>query len=250
MKELFEMIGKALLIFAAVTFSAGLLITNIDLAHYGVRSFSLDRPEYILVGAVWGTFTLLLCVPALAAIRIGITRFTDFLRPNSGVPVLMAIALTTFFIRWLLPDLGPYDHLFPWVVIAGTEIILLASVILGPGIPNANRSDFISHRTRQGLCLAWMGCISLPGYAVGFFPDIKPEFGGGVHPKAILLLRLPDKTTPEQISGIVRPIQVHDLTTEVVTVLLIEGDYVAVTAGRYSRAILVSKSLVGAIAYR
>jgi hypothetical protein len=90
----------------------------------------------------------------------------------------------------------------------------------------------------------------LPTYAQVFFPTIKPQFGGGNHPKAILTLHLSDQTTAAQVAAIMGPIKMQNVTSEVIRVSLVAGEYVAIAPIKRSRAVLVSKSIVGAIRYQ
>lgn len=46
-------ISKFLALILGIFYVLGLLIVNVDLGAYGVFSLGLDRPEYVLAGALW-----------------------------------------------------------------------------------------------------------------------------------------------------------------------------------------------------
>jgi hypothetical protein len=68
MSGLVDSLSKMLLASAALAYAVGVVIVTSDLAQYKVATFSLARPQYVLVGATWlGMTIILLLCPAYGA---------------------------------------------------------------------------------------------------------------------------------------------------------------------------------------
>lgn len=260
-KELIDVVGKAVLALAATAYAAGLLIANIDLADYGIASFSLNRPQYILVGAAWIILSGMTAIPGLMALAFGfhISRLWS-MRPLALMA--LTIATATFLLQQLLTDIraDPVSLGNSLFQILGIELVIFIFAVNyrrdasdpTDGLLIEVKSERYKSRLliRAILCVFLIIPFWLPVYATTIFPHIKPQYGGGSHPRAVVSLRLPEPTSAAQIASIVGPIKVQNLTTEIVRVLLVDGDYVAITSGRSSPTILINKSIVGAIRYQ
>jgi NAD(P)-dependent dehydrogenase (short-subunit alcohol dehydrogenase family) len=93
-------IGKALIALAGLAYSVGFLLVNFDLARYRVTGFSLARPQYVLVGAVWSILTAIALVPPFFTAYV--TKYGQF-KSKLGRIRFVIIWLSASLWLFLLP---------------------------------------------------------------------------------------------------------------------------------------------------
>lgn len=63
MKDAVDVLGKLLLASVAITYCTGFVITNLDLSRFQLISFSLTRPQYLIVGVLWAVYSAIAFLP-------------------------------------------------------------------------------------------------------------------------------------------------------------------------------------------
>jgi hypothetical protein len=190
-----QQIGRSLILFLGVLYTAGLLIVNIDLARYGTTSLDLARPEYVLAGALWA----LMLVPSIAAILMSSFMVSVIRKRYWLAAVLAAVStvLSGVFVPGMLlgaasgfgsalslgeklkraGDMSALSLVNTAILIGGW---LVASIFLAWFRRSPPTPTF--RMVYAALTVPFLVAVVLPTltlYAVVAFPLIPKHFGGG-----------------------------------------------------------------------
>jgi hypothetical protein len=200
--------SKALALIVGLLYIIGLFIVNFDLGTYGLFSLRLDRPEYILVGALW----VFLTVAPIVAYRQAraLMRSVD---SNSYLGkiiwiclAILEVGIVPFFLQFFS------DYELRWIdsrTIIGTLTLVGAAYLFSTLYADRFKYfwdqgfsvSLLKEHAAFGYNIVYLIFITLSFlslYTVFVFPYLKVKYGGGCHPLVELLLservNLPLKT--------------------------------------------------------
>jgi hypothetical protein len=144
-------IGKALIALAGVAYSVGFVLVNFDLARYRVTGFSLARPQYVLVGAVWLILTAIALVPQFLIARL--TKYAEFWSKLGRIRfVIISLSASLWFLNGAIQFLKPDRSLERWEYYPGLILTELVPFALTPYALSPAKS-FASEQTNTGATL-------------------------------------------------------------------------------------------------
>jgi hypothetical protein len=243
-------IGKALIAFAGVAYSVGFVLVNFDLARYRVTGFSLARPQYVLVGAVWSILTAIALVPPFL-IAYG-TKYGEFKSKLERIRfVIIWLSASLWFLNGAVQFLKPDRSLERWEYYPGlilTELVPFGLTLyaLLPAKSSA------SEQTNTGATLdpppRWMArsfnliiyCLcSISVWTIPYrqvFRSVESSRGGASHPKAHVVFRQPEPGREKELKDALGGLTLVGLKTQDdVVVVLVDTDFVVLVPQEHDR---------------
>lgn len=195
-KEALQTVSAALLLFTSISFVAGLLIVNIHLARFGVRSPTLNRAEYVLVGVI---FVLLTAVshfaidatldwiklaveaakkkPRRAFVKLSFYAFSAIAIPAFALSVFSGFRLP-FFDWHILVSIFMLGALARYARLAARHAASIWSQYLA-GSPTSDEYHPFAHKFTALFEAAISVAVLIGFYATFTFPHIESAYGGG-----------------------------------------------------------------------
>lgn len=250
-----EKITKPLVIFVALIYSLGMLVTNRYLMYYGISDFSSLKPRYIFTG-VWAAS--MICCAALP----GAAGFVTIVKLKwSWLKVLIAIlgslavgAVAFYFIAfWLLPSylLGIYaDELwFVEIAIALCYLFLAVTSIIAYNSFKKHPRIAFTYVVISSIATSLFVIIAISKPNV--YGQIPEAVGGGKPMAAILILNSQGANVWRQAG---MPIAKDTISNTDEIEIIYQDDHNLYVKGSYDRPeqiktkmIIISRSLVDLI---
>jgi hypothetical protein len=253
-----ETFAKLLALSGGISYAVGVIIVTSNLYRFHAVSFSLAKPQYVLVGTSWFVASIFaLLMPAL----LGILSKRESI--SLIYPGLKTLAL---LLSWLLFSfvmiLANVELQYPWSFLLGLAFLDSFTFWTSRNCAKAYESSFqasLLGKAPKGdpvwVGVALVSIFILPGWTSTYinevYPNLPQSLGGGQYPLAQVVFQRPKDNANLDLNEITKPITLCDLTTEGEVYLLPnDGDFMVLLSNAGTKQpVYVSKSLIASVRF-
>jgi hypothetical protein len=259
-----DLIAKLLVVSAALSYAAGVVIVTLDLHSYGIAFFSLSQAQYVLVGTVWLALTGYVAFFPTMTVLVGL--YAPLSKGKRTRALILSTVAGTIAIAYLM--YGNFPSYFPFLGRVACALGIAAFTFwlfhLGiktsvVGFRNREIDDSLKisqESTRHNIVATtimatFILSVWLLIYNVSIYQYVSPTLGGGRHSFGRIVFISPNApTTNDFLEQVISPIKLKGLTSEEVVIVLVDTDFVVIAQiGEPEIPILVNKKLIAGLQY-